>query len=78
MRVEIYNPDKKQEPEPLRLELNQDGDVVDVRAIDKDGTWLGNLLSFTSNGRIYLYSAVAKNLGLDLTKTGTIKVVRGT
>lgn len=76
MRVEIYNPDAVEEQPPLRLKFVQLEGGVRVNAVGKNGEHLSCLLVFTSGGKIYLYQDVDDNLGLDLTATGTIKVVR--
>jgi len=68
MKLEIYEPRKTEETEPVRLKLRQSNSDIVVSVVDKNGNLVdrGNLLCFTQNGKIYLSGNVNPSLGFKL------------
>ena len=78
MRLKIYDGAEVEKEEELYLRLAVDGTGVMLVAVNKDGNNVGrgNILSVSSGGVIRLHSYVNAEIGLQITKSGHVKVVK--
>ncbi len=77
MRLEIFDETKEtKEEKKLRLRLVESGDDVDLVAVDENGddVGAGMLLSVLSSGAVRLMCSVNEEIGLQVTKTGHVRV----
>lgn len=75
MKLEIYNKQKPQEEEPVRLALSERNGVISVIVVAKNGDRKvrGNLVDFNTNGTIHCCISVNEDFGFQLDKQGRIK-----
>ena len=80
MKLKIFNETKKivEKEEELTLRLESVWGEVRLVAVNEDGSDrdAGIILSVCNNGDVKLYGSVNRNMGLNVTRTGYVKVIR--
>jgi len=74
MKLEIFGEEKHAE-EPVRLRLKKKPcGTVTVIAVDAGGGWISDLVTFDTDGLVYMHSSVSKCLGFNLGSAGRISL----
>ena len=80
MKLKIFNKTKEivEKEKELILRLESECGEVRLVAVNEDGSdrGAGIILSVCNNGNVKLYGSVNRNMGLNVTKAGYVKVIR--